>query len=98
MTIWQRIAREPNALLGVVVAGYGLLVVFGILELTAQQVGGVTAFGGSLVVLLRWLVTPTSEVLVQEKPDEPYPVAGPASEVKTGEPVHVQINRILGKA
>lgn len=98
MTLLQRIAREPNAILGVIVAGYGLLVVFGILELTAQQVGGVTAFGGSLVVLLRWLVSPAAEVVVQQKPGEEMQTAGPAADIETGAPVYAKITKILGKA
>ena len=98
MTILQRIAREPNAVLGVIVGAYGLLVAFDVLELTAQQVGAVTAFGGALVILLRWLVTPAAEVIAQQKPDQPNPVAGAASDVETGEEVYVQVNQILGKA
>lgn len=99
MTIWQRIARNPNAVLGVLVAGYGLLVAFDVLVLTAQQVGGVTAFGGALVVLLRWLVTPASEVVVQQRPGEVMQTAGPALEgIDTGAPVHAHVTRILGKA
>lgn len=99
MTLLQRIAREPNAVLGVIVAGYGLLVVFNVLVLSAQQVGGVTAFGGALVVLLRWLVTPASEVVVQQKPDKMNQTAGPALEgVETGTEVHARVTTILGKA
>lgn len=98
MTILQRIAREPNAVLGVVVAAYGVLVAFDVLELSAQQVGAVTALGGALVFLLRWLVTPAAEVIAQQKPGEVYPEAGPAAKVPTGAPVHVRVNEILGKA
>lgn len=89
MSIWQRIAREPNAIVGVIVAGYGVLVAFGVLELTAQQVGAVTALGGALVILLRWLVTPAGEVVAQLKPDRVTPVAGPAAELADGLPVTV---------
>lgn len=97
MTLLQRISREPNAVLGVIVAAYGLLVVFHVLVLTAQQVGGVTAFGGSMVVLLRWLVTPAAEVVVQKKPDDRTLVAGAASYLETGTPVEVDVTS-LGKA
>ena len=90
MTIWQRIAREPNAILGVIVAGYGVLVAFGILELTAPQAGAVTALGGALVILLRWLVTPASEVVVQQKPGQVNPT--------TPEGTEVHVSKILGKA
>ena len=98
MTIWQRIAREPNAVLGVIVGGYGLLVAFDVLVLSAQQVGAVTAFGGALVFLLRWLVTPAAEVVVQKKPDDNTQTAGQAADVETGAPVHAHITKILGKA
>lgn len=98
MTIWQRIAREPNAIAGVLVGAYGLLVAFDVIVLTATQFGAVTAFGGAVVFLLRWLVTPAGEVVVQQKPDEVVQTAGPAAEVATGAPVHAQITRILGKA
>lgn len=94
MTLLQRIAREPNAILGVLVAGYGLLVVFNVLVLTAQQVGGVTAFGGALVVLLRWLVTPSSEVMIQRRPEDPMPIAGAASMYETGSPVLIDVTPI----
>lgn len=89
MTLVQRIAREPNAILGVIVAAYGLLVAFDVLVLTASQVGATTAFGGAAVILLRWLVTPAGEVVAQQKPDNAGPVAGPAAEVTTGAPVIV---------
>lgn len=97
MTIWQRIAREPNAIAGVLVAAYGLLVAFDVIVLTATQFGAVTAFGGAVVFLLRWLVTPAAEAVATKRPDQEIPVAGPAlGGVPDGEPVHVY--RILGKA
>lgn len=89
MSLLQRIAREPNAILGVIVGGYGLLVAFNVLELTAQQVGAVTAFGGALVILLRWLVTPAAEVIAQQKPGDDLATAGAAAAVPTGTPVGV---------
>jgi hypothetical protein len=98
MNVWQRIAREPNAIAGVLVAGYGLLVAFDVIVLTATQFGAVTAFGGAVVFLLRWLVTPSAEVVVQKKPDDVTQTAGPAADVETGAPVHAQITKILGKA
>lgn len=97
MTIWQRIAREPNAIAGVILAVYGLLVAFEVLVLTATQFGAVTGFGGAVVILLRWLTTPAAEVVAQKAPDQVVPVAGPALEgVENGSAVHVR--EILGKA
>lgn len=91
MSLLQRIAREPNAILGVIVAAYGLLVAFDVLELTAQQVGAATAFGGALVFLLRWLVTPAAEVIAQQKPGDDLATAGAAAHVPTGTKVGVGI-------
>lgn len=87
MTIWQRIAREPNALTGVVIALYGVLVAFHVLVISPEQTGALAALGGALVFGLRWLVTPASEVVAQATPDGV--VAGPASVAPTGEPVVV---------
>lgn len=98
MTLLTRIAREPNAVVGLIVGAYGLAVAFGIFELTAPQVGAVTAFGGAVVVALRWFVTPAAEVVVQQKPDEVVQTAGPASDVETGAPVYAKVTKILGKA
>lgn len=98
MTILTRIAREPNAIVGLIVGAYGLAVAFGLFELTATQVGAVTAFGGAVVIALRWLVTPAAEVVVQQKPNEVVQTAGPASDVETGAPVYAKVTKILGKA
>lgn len=89
MTILQRIAREPNAIGGLIVATYGVLVAFDVLVLTATQFGAVTAMGGAGVFALRWLVIPASDVVVQQRPDQAEPVAGPASTIDDGEPVLV---------
>lgn len=98
MNLLHRIAREPNAVTGLLVGAYGLAVAFGLFELSATQIGAVTAFGGALVFALRWLVTPAAEVVVQQKPDEVTQTAGPASDVETGAPVYAKVTKILGKA
>lgn len=91
MTLLQRIAREPNAIAGLLAALYGALVAFGVLELTVAQVGACVGVWGALVAALRWLVTPAAEVLVQLRPSDDQPVAGPASMWETGRPVLPQI-------
>lgn len=97
MTILQRIAREPNAVVGLIVGIYGVLVAFDILSLTAPQVGALTALGGAAVFALRWLVTPANEVVAQKQPGQIFPTAGPALKgADNGDAVHV--SRILGKA
>lgn len=89
MTLWQRITREPAAILGVITAGAGLAVLFG-LDLSTEQTAGITAFAGVLMVLIRQIVTPASEVAAQLKPGASLPVAGPAATVTDGAPVTVQ--------
>jgi hypothetical protein len=99
MTILQRIAREPNAIGGLILATYGVLVAFHVLTLTAVQFGSVTALGGAGVIALRWLVTPAAEVVAQQAPGQVIPVAGPALEgVENGAAIHIQVHEILGKA
>ncbi|WP_210651358.1 hypothetical protein [Nocardioides sp. SYSU D00065] len=91
MSLIQRIAREPNAVAGVIAAAYGLLVAFEVLALTVQQVGACVAFWGALVILLRWLVAPAAEVMVQRRPQDPTPIAGAAALEPTGAPVLVDL-------
>lgn len=96
MTIWQRIAREPNLILGVLTAGLSLAVLFGV-NLTVEQLAGIGTFVGALVALIRFVSTPASEVVAQKAPDQIIPTAGPALEgVKDGSAVYV--HEILGKA
>jgi hypothetical protein len=90
MTIWQRIAREPNALTGIVIALYGVLVAFHVLVISPEQTGALAALGGALVFGLRWIVTPASEVVAQKRPDSDVATAGPAATAPTGAPVKVE--------
>lgn len=87
MKVLRRITREPAAVLGVVTAATGLLILFGV-PITDMQAGGILTFAGALMVLVRQLVTPTREVVAQEKPNGLI-VAGPASDVVEGAPVAV---------
>lgn len=89
MTILQRIAREPVAIAGVLLGLYGVSVAFDWIEFTDQQFGAITTLGGAIVFAIRWLTTPSSEVVVQQKSDETAPVAGPASSLDNGTPVEV---------
>lgn len=88
MSIVRRIAREPNAIAGVIAAVYGLLVAFGVFELSPEQVGGCVALWGAVVALLRWLTTPAKEVRAQQKP------GGPVVDPEGNE---VYVRPILGK-
>lgn len=87
-SLLRRLAREPAAILGVVTAGLALLIAFGV-HLTDIQTGAVVGFVAALFFLLRFLVTPSSEVLAQQTPDGP--VAGDAAAVETGAPVDVTV-------
>lgn len=96
MSPLQRIVREPNALVGAVTALLGVLVLFGI-DLSKEQVGGIVLALGAVVVLLRQLVVPASEVLAQVKPGDATPTAGPAANVATGTDVEVTVVPYAGE-
>lgn len=96
MTILQRIAREPVAIAGVLIALYSVSVAFDLLVLTNEQYGAVGGLAGAVVFFLRWVTTPAGEVVAQEKPGG-LPVAGPASEIETGEPVVVEPSPTRGE-
>ena len=88
MTVLQRIQREPTLLTGVVTAAVGLAILLG---LDPKVAGGITLLIGALITLvLRAFVTPSSEVVVQEKADGAI-VAGSASEHMTGRPVSIAV-------
>jgi hypothetical protein len=88
MTIWQRITREPAAILGLVSAAIGLAVLFGV-DLSTDQTAGILTFAGALMVLVRLVTTPSAEVAAQILPGETLAVAGPAAAVANGQPVAV---------
>lgn len=87
MNIINRITREPVLLIGFVTAGLGLLVLFGV-DLSKEQIGGIVTFLGTAMALLRAVVTPSSEVIVQEKPGE-LPKATKAATIEEGVVVDV---------
>ncbi len=88
MTLLQRIAREPNAIAGVVASAYGLLVAFEVLAFTAPQLGAIVALYGAVVIALRWFVTPAGEVVAQRRPGGAV-VTGQGASVNPGIPVEV---------
>lgn len=91
MTIFDRIYREPAALIAFATAVLAVLTGTGVLT----QAGATIALGvvAAAVGLLRYVVTPSAEVLAQEKPDGQV-VAGAATWVADGRPVDVRINPI----
>lgn len=89
MTVFQRLSREPNVVLGVITAGLSLAVLFG-LEVSSEQMAGVGVFAGALIGLIRFLTTPAGEVVVQEKPNGEV-VAGAAAATPTGTRIAVNI-------
>lgn len=90
MTLTQRLVREPALILGVLTAGLSLAVLFGV-PLTTDQLAGIGVFVGALVALIRFVTTPASEVVVQEKPSGEV-IAGPAAVTPTGTPVAVELS------
>lgn len=89
MNAWQRITREPNLILGVLVSGLGLAVLFGV-QLSDEQLAGIVVFAGAVVALVRFVTTPAGEVAAQLKPGEAVAVAGPAAAEVAGTPVTVE--------
>lgn len=77
-----RLVREPALVLGVVTAAFGIATAAG-LDLTPELTGAIVAFLGALMALVRFLTTPSSEVLAQVKPSGDV-VAGPATTLPTG--------------
>lgn len=73
----RRVLREPALLLGVVTSGLALAVLFGV-DITRDQLAGITLFLGAVIALLRFILTPTNEVVAQQKPDGTV-AAGPAA-------------------
>lgn len=88
-TVLRKISREPVLITGIVTAAFGVLVVFGV-ELTQDQIGAVVTFVGAGMALLRFLVTPTSEVVATRLDGDASPKAGPAADVETGTSVEVR--------
>lgn len=81
-----RLVREPNLILGLVVAFFGVLVAFGV-HITDAQTAALLLFLGAVIALIRFLTTPASEVVAQQVDGET--VAGPASVISDGAPVAV---------
>lgn len=69
MTWYQRILREPALLLAAITAGLALAVAFGV-HLTDAQTGAVLGFVAAVAAVLRFVSTPSSEVIAQQKPGE----------------------------
>lgn len=89
MTVWHRIAREPVLVLAFIKAIVVCAVGFG-LDWTGEQVAAaLLVVETGLALVTRALVTPAGEVVAQQRPDAPGPVAGPAADVAPGAPVDV---------
>lgn len=61
MTTLQRVLREYNLIMGVVTAFIAMALGLGWVALTPEQIGLVLAFIAAVFVLLRFIVTPTSD-------------------------------------
>lgn len=92
MNALNKLVREPNLILGLVTAGLSLLVLFGA-DLSTEQMAGIGVFLGAVVTLVRFMVTPSAEVVVQKKPSGVL-VAGQAADEKTGVPVRASVAEV----
>ncbi len=90
MNLLARLTREPNLILGVVTAGLSLLVLFGV-DLTGDQMAGIGLFLGAVIALVRFVTTPSAEVIAQVKPDGKV-VGGAKAPALKGELVEVQVS------
>lgn len=93
MTLIQRLVREPVLIIGVLVALFGVLVVFGV-SLSEGQIGAIVTFAGAVMALLRFVTTPSNEVVAQKKPAAALPVAGKAAALPTGTPVSLSMSPV----
>jgi len=93
MTLVQRLVREPVAIIGVLTALFGVLTVFDV-GLTEEQTGALIVLAGAIMAVLRFITTPAAEVVAQLKPGAVRAIAGPASAIKTGAPVDVELDVI----
>lgn len=85
----SKLVREPALTLGVITAGLSLAVLFGV-NISGDQMAGIGIFVGSAFALTRYLTTPSSEVVVQEKANG-QTVAGGAASIQTGTPVNATV-------
>lgn len=79
MTWYQRILREPALLLAAIAAAMALAVAFGV-HLSDVQTGAVLGFFAAIAALLRFVSTPSSEVIAQQKPGESVRATAKAEE------------------
>ena len=78
MTWYQRILREPALLVAAITAGLALAVAFGV-HLSDTQTSATLGFVAAIAALLRFVTTPSSEVIAQQKPGEPVKATAQAA-------------------
>lgn len=89
----RKLAREPNLLVGLTTAGVNMAVLLEWWELEVEQIAGINVFAAALFAAVRFMVTPSGEVVAQRKPGE-QTLAGPAAEsgvdnIPAGTPVEL---------
>lgn len=70
MTILQRMIRLPNLIIGVVTAFLNMLNILNITHLSGDQVAVMNIFFSAVFALVTAVVTPSVEVIAQQKPGE----------------------------
>lgn len=88
MTFIRRLSRESVLITGLITAFFGVLVAFNV-PLTDAQIGSVVGFIGIVMMLLRAITNPASEVVAIQPPGTAVPQAGPASPLPNGTDVAV---------
>ncbi len=91
MNLLNKLLSFPNLVLGVVTPGLGLLVLFGV-HLTDAQTGGILTFLGAVIALVTAIVTPSGQVIAQQK-DADGPVrATKAAKLRWGLDEHAVVS------
>lgn len=93
MSYLQKVLRVPNLVIGAVTALFNMLNILGVYNLSADQLASVNLFLGAVFALVTAVVTPSNEVIAQQKPGEPVKATGTAEDrwgIAKDAVVHVQ--------
>jgi hypothetical protein len=64
----DRLTREPNLVTGAITATFNMLVLLSIIDISNEAVAGINVAIGAWFILIRQFVTPSNEVIAQQKP------------------------------
>lgn len=63
----DKLTREPNLVTGALTATFNLLVLLSVIDMSGEAIAGVNIAVGAWFMFLRQFVTPSSEVIAQQK-------------------------------